>query len=131
MCNIYSNERKNKSRIIKSSDIGPVKINNPGAIYKSRPISSMSSMIQSAISTRTLSTGSLTSQSITSEIDKRKFVDNRVENDLNEGKSNKKIKLVENENNDYLTEELELDININPEQNNNEKYITQEIDFDI
>ncbi|CAB4385711.1 unnamed protein product [Rhizophagus irregularis] len=88
-------------------------------------------MIQSAISTRTLSTGSLTSQSITSEIDKRKFVDNRVENDLNEGKSNKKIKLVENENNDYLTEELELDININPEQNNNEKYITQEIDFDI
>ncbi|UZO02378.1 uncharacterized protein OCT59_020859 [Rhizophagus irregularis] len=112
-------------------DIGPVKINNPGAIYKSRPISSMSSMIQSAISTRTLSTGSLTSQSITSEIDKRKFVDNRVENDLNEGKSNKKIKLVENENNDYLTEELELDININPEQNNNEKYITQEIDFDI
>ncbi|RGB41310.1 kinase-like domain-containing protein [Rhizophagus diaphanus] len=95
ICNIYSNERKNKSSIIKSSDIGPVKKINP---------------------------------------DKRKFVDNRAENDLNEGKSIKKIKLVENENNGYLTEELELDININPEnpeQNNNEKYITQEIDFDI
>ena len=47
------------TKIIESSDIGPVK-NNPGAIYKSRHISCM---VQSAMSTR-----SLRSQSITSEI---------------------------------------------------------------
>ena len=39
----------NRTKIIKSSDIGPVKINNPGAIYKSRPLSRM---IQSAMSLR-------------------------------------------------------------------------------
>jgi serine/threonine protein kinase len=60
--NMYANERKNKTKIMKSLDIGPVTTNNPGAIYKSRPLSSM---IQSAISTR-----SLTSQPITLEFGK-------------------------------------------------------------
>ncbi|EXX75396.1 Kcc4p [Rhizophagus irregularis DAOM 197198w] len=38
---------------INSADIGPIKINNPGAIYKSRPLSVM---IKSAESTRSLKT---------------------------------------------------------------------------
>ncbi|EXX61351.1 polo kinase CDC5 [Rhizophagus irregularis DAOM 197198w] len=46
--------------IKKSSEIGPVTTNNPGAIYKSRPLSDM---IQSAMSTR-----SLRSQFITAEV---------------------------------------------------------------
>ncbi|GBC41166.2 kinase-like domain-containing protein [Rhizophagus irregularis DAOM 181602=DAOM 197198] len=51
--------------IMKSSDIGPVSANDPGAIYRSRPLSSM---IQSAMFT--ISTRSLRSQSITAEIGK-------------------------------------------------------------
>jgi serine/threonine protein kinase len=39
----------NPTKIIKSPDIGPVTINNPGAIYKSRPLSCM---INSAMSLR-------------------------------------------------------------------------------
>ncbi len=52
----------NGIQIIKSSDIGPVTKNNSGAIYKSR---SLSGIIRSAMSTR-----SLRSQSITSEVGK-------------------------------------------------------------
>ena len=49
-----SNELNNKNvqnptKIIESPDIGPVTINNPGAFYKSRPLSGM---IQSAMSLR-------------------------------------------------------------------------------
>ena len=40
---------KNPIKIIESPDIGPVTINNPGAFYKSRPLSGM---IQSAMSLR-------------------------------------------------------------------------------
>src|ERR1043165_5049990 len=40
---------KNLTKIIESPDIGPVTINNPGAIYKSR---SLSGMINSAMSLR-------------------------------------------------------------------------------
>ncbi|PKC62350.1 hypothetical protein RhiirA1_522128 [Rhizophagus irregularis] len=69
---MHSNVRMVK--IIKSSDIGPVTTNNPGAVYKSRYLSDM---IKSAASTR-----SLRSQSITSE-----------------GKSIKKVKLIKYENN--------------------------------
>jgi len=48
----YEDSRKgNKTKIIESSDIGPVTTNNPGAIYKSRPLSGM---IHSAISSRSL-----------------------------------------------------------------------------
>jgi len=50
---------------VESSDIGPVITNNPGAIYKSRPLSNM---IQSAMFT--MSTRSLRSRSITTEIGK-------------------------------------------------------------
>ncbi|GBC00513.1 hypothetical protein RclHR1_06460008 [Rhizophagus clarus] len=39
----------NQTRIIKSADIGPIAMNNPGAIYKSRPLSRM---MQSAMSLR-------------------------------------------------------------------------------
>jgi len=59
---IYEIERKNPTNIIKSSDIGPIITNNPGAIYSSRPLSGM---IKSAISIR-----NLRSQFITSELGK-------------------------------------------------------------
>ncbi|CAB4405190.1 unnamed protein product [Rhizophagus irregularis] len=69
--------------------------------------------------------------------DKRKFDDNQIENSFNEDKIIKKIKLIKNENNDYTTQEFELDIDINSEDRKSEQciidesYITQEIDFDI
>ncbi|RIA85104.1 hypothetical protein C1645_782638 [Glomus cerebriforme] len=77
-------------------------------------------MIRSAMST--MSTRSLISRSIISEVDKRKFEDNLIENSFNEAKSIKKVKLIENENenNDYITKEFELDINMNLEQYNDE-----------
>jgi serine/threonine protein kinase len=59
------------TKIIRSPDIGPIKSANPDAIYKSR---SLSSMINSAESTRSLS-------SIDSEINKSKFGDNPTVND--------------------------------------------------
>uniref|UniRef100_U9TUH6 Protein kinase domain-containing protein n=1 Tax=Rhizophagus irregularis (strain DAOM 181602 / DAOM 197198 / MUCL 43194) TaxID=747089 RepID=U9TUH6_RHIID len=96
--------------------IGPI-TNNPGAVYKSRPLSAM---ISSAESTR-----SLRSQSISLKFDKRKFNDSLLEE-----KINKKVKLFENENNDYLTTELELDIDNNIQSSNND-YITEEINLDI
>ncbi|PKK69436.1 hypothetical protein RhiirC2_781008 [Rhizophagus irregularis] len=77
-------------------------------------------MIKSAASTR-----SLRSQSVTLELDKRKFEDNQFEST-----SNKKIKPIEDENNDYATKELDLDIDMNPKQFNDE-YITTEVNFDI
>ncbi|RIA86923.1 hypothetical protein C1645_828519 [Glomus cerebriforme] len=76
--------QENPTKIIKSSNIGPITMNNPGAIYKSR---TLSGMIQSAISLR-----SSRSQSITSDV-KRKFEDTLIE------KSN---------NNDNYTKEFEL-----------------------
>ncbi|PKY61604.1 hypothetical protein RhiirA4_486811 [Rhizophagus irregularis] len=95
-------------------------------------------MIKSAASTR-----SLRSQSVTLELDqfnfyqrnsngnnKRKFEDNQFESNFINGTGNKKIKPIEDENNDYATKELELDIDMNPKQFNDE-YITTEINFDI
>ncbi|POG60179.1 kinase-like domain-containing protein, partial [Rhizophagus irregularis DAOM 181602=DAOM 197198] len=113
------------TKIIKSSEIGPVTTNNPGAIYRSR---FLSGIIQSAMFT--MSTRSLRSESITAGVDlfhchqknditfndKRKFDNNQIENSFNEDKIIKKIKLIENENNDYITQEFELDIDINSEQ---------------
>jgi serine/threonine protein kinase len=58
----FKEDNNNPTKIIKSSDIGPVTTNNLGAIYKSRPLSAM---IKSAESTR-----SLRSQYITSEFSK-------------------------------------------------------------
>ncbi|GBC41248.2 kinase-like domain-containing protein [Rhizophagus irregularis DAOM 181602=DAOM 197198] len=117
-----------KTKIIQSLDIGPVTKNNPGAIYRSR---SLSGMIQSAMFT--MSTRSLRSQSITAEFDKRKFDATQIENSFNdEDKFIKKVKLIENENNDYTTQEFELDIDIDSEQFIDDKrYTTLENDFDI
>ncbi|CAB5308923.1 unnamed protein product [Rhizophagus irregularis] len=126
--------------IMKSSDIGPVSANDPGAIYRSRPLSSM---IQSAMFT--ISTRSLRSQSITAEIDlfhchqrnnnslnvKRKFEDNQIDNG---DKIIKKTKLIENENNDYITKEFEFELNIDMNSKKciiDENYTTREIDSDI
>ncbi|POG71107.1 hypothetical protein GLOIN_2v1775171, partial [Rhizophagus irregularis DAOM 181602=DAOM 197198] len=117
--------RTNETKIIKSSDIGPITTNNPDAIYKSRYLSGM---IKSAASTR-----SLRSQSNQLDFyqrnsnDKRKFEDNHFIN----GTGNKKIKPIEDENNDYDIKELELDININSKQFSDDEYITSEINFDI
>ncbi|PKY24156.1 hypothetical protein RhiirB3_438608 [Rhizophagus irregularis] len=106
ICEMYRKEGLNSpTKIIESSDIGPVQKNNPGAIYKSRPLSAM---INSAMSLR-----SLRSQSINLEKVKRKFEDNN-----DDGQSIKRKKLFENENNDYFTKEIELDIDINSLNNN-------------
>ena len=52
---MWNNERDNPTEIIKSLDIGPVTINNPGAIYKSRPLSGMIHSAMSLRSTRSQS----------------------------------------------------------------------------
>ncbi|RGB40415.1 kinase-like domain-containing protein [Rhizophagus diaphanus] len=65
------------AKIIGSSDIGPVPKNNPGAIYKSRPLSAM---INSAMSLR-----SSRSQSINLEKLKRRFEDDLIEDNNDYG----------------------------------------------
>ena len=60
--NEFQKDPADITKVIESSDIGPVTRNNSGAIYKSR---SLSGLIRSAMSTR-----SLRSQSITSEVSK-------------------------------------------------------------
>ncbi|RIA94196.1 kinase-like domain-containing protein [Glomus cerebriforme] len=122
LSNEYSRKKnKNPTEIIESSDIGPVTMNNPGAIYKSRPLSGM---IHSAISLRSSRSQSITSDdpfyyyqknNMTSAV-KRKFEDALIE------KSN---------DNDNYTKEFELDINMNFNLSHNNEYITKEIDFDI
>ena len=49
-------DNKNPTNIIESSNIGPVTINNPGAIYKSRPLSEMINSVMSLRSLRSQST---------------------------------------------------------------------------
>ncbi|GBC27195.2 uncharacterized protein OCT59_021209 [Rhizophagus irregularis] len=107
----------NETTITELSDIGPVPKNNPGAIYRSR---ALSDMINSAMSLR-----SFRSQSVNLEKVKRKF----EYNNHDDGQSTKRKKLFENENNDYFTKEIELDIDIKSLDNN--EYLTQEYDFDI
>ncbi|CAB4470993.1 unnamed protein product [Rhizophagus irregularis] len=107
------------TKIVESTDIGPATMNNPGAIYKSRPLSCM---IQSAMSLR-----SSRNQSIGKFKDKRKFEDDSVE----DNQSIKRRKFLENENNGYSTKEIELDINISSNQHRNNKYVTKEFDYDI
>jgi hypothetical protein len=63
--------------IIHSLDIGPVKTNHSGAIYKSRPLSGM---INSAMSLR-----SSRSQSINLEKFKRRFEDDLIEDNNDNG----------------------------------------------
>ncbi|RIA83568.1 kinase-like domain-containing protein [Glomus cerebriforme] len=117
-----SEDPKNFIKNIPSSDIGPITTNNPGAIYKSRPLSGM---IRSAMST--MSTRNLISRSIFSEVDKRKFEDNQIENSFNEEISQPKVSRR------LYYKELEFDIDMNLEQYNDEnlEYFTQEFNFDI
>ncbi|CAB5359743.1 unnamed protein product [Rhizophagus irregularis] len=58
---------------------------------------------------------------------KRKYENDLIE-DKNDSGSIKRKKLFENKNNDYLSEEIKFDIDINF---NNNEYITIENDFDI
>ncbi|PKC09171.1 hypothetical protein RhiirA5_357065 [Rhizophagus irregularis] len=83
--------------IVKSSDIG--------AVYRSRPLSKM---IHSAMSLR--SSRSLLSTNL--ETGKRKFEDLVTKND-DDGQCIKKKNLCENEINEYLTNEIEFDVNVN------------------
>ncbi|CAB5359919.1 unnamed protein product [Rhizophagus irregularis] len=78
-------------------------------------------MINSAMSLR-----SSRSQSIKLEKVKRNFEDDLIEDNNDDGRSVKRNKLYEDE--EYLTKEIELDIDTNV---NNNEYITNEIDFDI
>ncbi|GBC06982.1 hypothetical protein RclHR1_07180007 [Rhizophagus clarus] len=121
MGNEWQNESFQKpTEIMKSSDIGPVMINNPGAIYKSRPLSCM---IQSAMSLR--------SSRDQSNV-KRKVENNTIEDTINnDDKSIKKRKLCDNENNVYISKEIELDINANFNQTPDKEYVTKEFDIDI
>jgi serine/threonine protein kinase len=56
MRNKEPQNHKNSTKIIESLDIGPVKKNNPGAIYKSRPLSGMINSVMSLRSLRSQST---------------------------------------------------------------------------
>ncbi|RGB41388.1 kinase-like domain-containing protein [Rhizophagus diaphanus] len=127
-----------KTKIIKSSDIGPVTINNPDAIYKSRPLSHM---IQSAMSLRSSRSRSIdpfyyyqkntSNYSVYYFKDKRKFKDDTVEDSNDNEQSIKRRKFLENENSEYFTKEIELDINMSSNQPRNKRYVTKEIDLDI
>ncbi|GBB99171.1 hypothetical protein RclHR1_03440004 [Rhizophagus clarus] len=122
---LRSVKKDSQTKIINSPDIGPI-TNNLGAIYKSRPLSTM---IKSANITRSLKSQSIIISGFDKE-NKRKL-SNLIEN--NEDKIIKKLKFCNNKNGDYLTKELELDIdcNINPNASNDNDYTTKEIDFDI
>jgi serine/threonine protein kinase len=77
---IYNKENSffsHPTKIIHSLDIGPVKTNHSGAIYRSRPLSGM---INSAMSLR-----SLRSQSINLEKFKRRFEDDLIEDNNDNG----------------------------------------------
>ncbi|CAB4444835.1 unnamed protein product [Rhizophagus irregularis] len=67
-------------------------------------------------------------------LDKRKFNNNLIENNNNnKDKIHKRLKYCEEQNDDYLTQELEFDINCNTNSNKSEDndYITSELNFDI
>ncbi|CAB5331186.1 unnamed protein product [Rhizophagus irregularis] len=84
-------------------------------------------MIKSANFTRSLRLKSLV-------FDKRKFNNNLIENNNNnKDKIHKRLKYCEEQNDDYLTQELEFDINCNTNSNKSEDndYITSELNFDI
>ncbi|PKB97347.1 hypothetical protein RhiirA5_468460 [Rhizophagus irregularis] len=109
-------------------------MNDPGAIYKSRPLSKM---IQSAMSLRSSRSQSIDpfyyyqKNSKASSADKRKFDKDSVEDSNINGQSIKRRKLVGNVNYDYFTKEIELDINANINQQHYNEYVTKEFDIDI
>ncbi|CAB4421160.1 unnamed protein product [Rhizophagus irregularis] len=65
--------------------------------------------------------------------DKRKVDKGSVEDSNINDQSIKRRKLFENENHDYFTKEIELDINanMNQQQHNEIEYVTKEFDIDI
>ncbi|CAB4385677.1 unnamed protein product [Rhizophagus irregularis] len=64
--------------------------------------------------------------------DKRKFENDSVEDSNDDSQSIiKKGKLFKTKNSDYITKEIEIDININLDQPRNNEYITKELDIDI
>ncbi|CAB5214232.1 hypothetical protein RhiirA5_443820 [Rhizophagus irregularis] len=82
---------KNPTKIIKSSDIGPVTTNNLGVIYKSRPLSKMIHSAMSLRSSRSRSTNLETDpfyhyqKNKIAPIDKRKFDNYSAEESNNNG----------------------------------------------
>ncbi|CAB4470897.1 unnamed protein product [Rhizophagus irregularis] len=130
---MFSKEYYGKTKVIKSSDIGPVTINNLGAVYKSRPLSQM---IQSAMSLRRSRSQSIDpfyyyQKNSKASADKRKVDKGFVEDSNINDQSIKRRKLFENENHDYFTKEIELDINANMNQQQHNEYVTKEFDIDI
>ncbi|GES96397.1 kinase-like domain-containing protein [Rhizophagus clarus] len=124
MVECWNSDPKKRPTAAVSSDIGPVTINNPGAIYKSRPLSCM---IQSANSLRNsrsqLETGPFYyyPKNNVAPLGKRRFDDDLSEDSNNNDQDIKRSKLFENDDNfDYFMEEIELDINanFNKSQNN-------------
>ncbi|CAB4400093.1 unnamed protein product [Rhizophagus irregularis] len=63
--------------------------------------------------------------------DKRKLEDDSVEDSNDNEQSIKRRKFLESVNNDYLTKEIELDINMSSNQPRDKGYVTKEIDLDI
>ncbi|RGB29948.1 kinase-like domain-containing protein [Rhizophagus diaphanus] len=136
---MHSKEKGTPIKIIKSSDIGPVTMNNLGAVYKSRPLSHM---IQSAMSLRRSRSQSIDpfyyfQKNSKASADKRKVDKASVEDSNINDQSIKRRKLFENENYDinasldYFTKEIELDINANMNQQQHNEYVTKEFDIDI
>ncbi|GBC04928.1 hypothetical protein RclHR1_05950012 [Rhizophagus clarus] len=111
-------EWKDTTEIIESSNIGPITTVNPDAIYKSRLLSIMIISAENTINIK--------------KIDKRRL-DEFFENDENDENEIIRKKLFKYEiNNDYLTKELEFDIDNNINKfYNKDLYITKEIKFDI
>ncbi|GES93041.1 kinase-like domain-containing protein [Rhizophagus clarus] len=75
-----------ETKIIKSPDIDPIIANSPGAIYKSRPLSTMTKFVES--------TRRLKSQSISLKLELELDIDNNIQSS----------------DNNYLTEEINFDI---------------------
>ncbi|CAB4421445.1 unnamed protein product [Rhizophagus irregularis] len=89
-------------------------MNNPGAIYRSRPLSHM---IKSATSSRSQSIDPFyySQENSKAYTDKKKFDEDSIE----DNQSIKRRKLFESEHCDYFTKEIELE------------YVTKEFDIDI
>ncbi|CAB4388657.1 unnamed protein product [Rhizophagus irregularis] len=86
-------------------------------------------MIKSVESTRSLK---IPRSHFHNQNNKRKFVGGNIEDDNdNKDENVKRVKI--NKKNDYLTKELEFDIDndINSRKSNNNNYTTKEITFDI
>ncbi|GBC24781.2 kinase-like domain-containing protein [Rhizophagus irregularis DAOM 181602=DAOM 197198] len=103
--NIIFNESKiscfNPTKIIYSPNIGPVTTYNPGAIYKSRLLSELIGLVKSTLSNQRMI---LEFRHYPSINDKRIYSNcDLIENNHENDKSIKRIKLFEDGNNDYLT----------------------------